>query len=255
MQIHSSLQGLAITMLLRPRGQALRFIILLEIGVIGGWLLVSRLAAPIWLAAVLTLTLLLFPALQKWQADAAELGRPLTVLSILLATQLFHTLEHLAQWVQYHVLHWPLATSSGLISPLNAEIVHFTWNWGVLLTVIYLLKAGLRTWPMWLLLLWATAHTAEHTFMFANYLASGGAQGLPGFFGRGGWLALNGSQVVPLSLLCRLVPALVEAPRLDIHFWWNSSEIILLLVGANSVARQHRAATTSSVVRQQRAMR
>jgi putative solute:sodium symporter small subunit len=31
--------------------------------------------------------------------------------------------EHLAQWAQYHLLGWPLKAASGLISPLNAEIV------------------------------------------------------------------------------------------------------------------------------------
>jgi hypothetical protein len=221
--------------LLQPRGQMMLFVALLEIGLVLGWLAVTQLSAPIWAAAMLVLVLILVPAIRKWQADRAVFGWPLTVMSILLATQSLHTIEHIAQWVQYHLLNWPLKASSGIISPLNAEFVHFGWNWAVLLTVVYLLRSGMNTTWMWLLFVWAAAHSAEHSYMFSNYLASGGVQGLPGFLGKGGWLALNAGVSAPLEFICRQAPALIEAPRLDVHFWWNTGEIALLILSAHSV--------------------
>ena len=227
--------------LLHPRGQLPLFLAFLTLGLIYSWLFVGWYGAPLWSAALLVVALLLVPALQKWQADRYELGWPLTVLGVLLVTQTLHSIEHLAQWVQYHLLGWPLKASRGLISPLNAELVHFSWNWAVLLAVAALLAAGLRNRWMWLLLAWAAAHTAEHTYLFINYLRSGGAQGLPGFFGVGGWLARQMGLSAPVDFLCRLAPGLVEALRLDVHFWWNVGEIILLVLAAHVALRQRQA--------------
>lgn len=223
--------------LLHPRGQLPLGAALLVVGLATGWALIGGLGAPPWSAVVLTLALLLLPAVRKWSVDRQELGWPLTILGVLVATQGFHTVEHLAQWAQYHLLGWPLKAASGLISPLNAEIVHFGWNWAVLLTVAGLVAAGLRNRWVWLLLLWAGAHSAEHTYLFVNYLQSGGVQGLPGFFGAGGWLARQVGVSPPVALLCQLAPGLVVAPRLDVHFWWNLGEIGLLLLGAHAAAR------------------
>lgn len=225
--------------LLQPRGQLPLSLALLTLGGVVGWLIVSWYGAPLWGAVVFSLALLAGPALAKWRADRRALGWPLTILSVLLFTQGFHTVEHLAQWVQYHLLGWPLRASSGLISPLNAEIVHFSWNWAVLLVVAGLLAAGLRNHWMWLLLAWATAHTAEHTYLFVNYLASDGVQGLPGFFGAGGWLAGASETSAAAAFLCRIAPGLAAAPRLDVHFWWNVGEIALLIPAAHVAARSH----------------
>jgi hypothetical protein len=230
--------------LFHPRGQMRLFAGALAAGLLIGWLFVTRLSAPLWAAAVLVLGLLLYPAARKWGADRQRLGTPVMVLSILLVTQGLHTVEHITQWLQYHVLGWPLKASSGLISPLNAEIVHFSWNVMVLLVVIYLIGAGLRNLWMWLLLLWAAAHTAEHTYLFIMYIQEvqrlatadlpiAAAQGLPGFFGRGGWLAANTPASGPIAFICELAPGLVSAPRLDVHFWWNLGEVALLLAAAH----------------------
>jgi hypothetical protein len=224
--------------LLHPRGQLPLFVAFLSLGLVLGWLFVAWYGAPLWSAALLILALLLVPAFQKWRADRRALGWPLTVLGVLLATQGFHTVEHLTQWAQYHLLGWPLKAASGLISPLNAEIVHFSWNWAVLITVIGLVLAGLRSPWMWLLLAWAAAHTAEHTYLFINYMQSGGVQGLPGFFGAGGWLAGQVGLNAPLTFLCRIAPGLAAAPRLDVHFWWNVGEIVLLVLAAQAAMRQ-----------------
>lgn len=232
--------------LLHTRGQERLFLITLAAGLAVAWHSMTRLSIPLWGAAVLLLALLSYPAARKWRADYQLLGTPATILSMLLVAQGLHTIEHLAQWVQYHLLGWPLKASSGIISPLNAEIVHFVWNSAVLLCVGYLVLAGLRHRWMWLLLIWAGAHTAEHTYMFINYLgetqrlAEAGlplqmAQGLPGFFGRGGWLATNASG--PVALLCSFAPGLTTAPRLDVHFWWNMGEVALLLPAAHTALR------------------
>jgi hypothetical protein len=237
MKITSVYQRRSILDLLRPRGQLSLFLAFLAVGLVYGWLIVVWYTAPLWSAVVLTLVLLSYPAALKWTADRRELGWPLTILSILLVTQGLHTLEHIAQWVQFHLLGWPLKASSGLISPLNAEIVHFLWNWAVFLTVTWLLSAGLRNHWMWLLLAWAGAHSAEHSYMFVNYLQSGGVQGLPGFFGMGGWLATHAETNATFNFICTSAPALITAPRLDVHFWWNVGEVTLLLFAAHAVMR------------------
>jgi hypothetical protein len=235
--------------LLHPRGQVRLFAGMLVSGLLAGWFSVTQLSLPLWGAAVSVIGLLIYPAVQKWRVDRQWLGTPAMVLSILLVTQSLHSLEHVAQWVQYHALGWPPKAASGIISPLNAEIVHFSWNLAVLLVIIYLLSAGLRSGWMWLLLLWAAAHTAEHTYLFINYmqelqrLASEGlplsaAQGLPGFFGKGGWLATNAPTTGPVAFLCTLAPPFTSAPRLDVHFWWNIGEVGLLLPAAHVSMRQ-----------------
>src|SRR5205814_7145202 len=86
------------------------------------------LALPLWAATALVLALLIPPAIVKWRADARRYGRIAMAICILVMAQGFHTLEHLAQWYQYHILRWPSFASGGLISTLNAEWVHFIWN-------------------------------------------------------------------------------------------------------------------------------
>jgi hypothetical protein len=44
--------------------------------------------------------------------------------------------------LQNHVLGLNLRASNGLLSPANAEWVHFIWNWGVLLAIVALLVSG-----------------------------------------------------------------------------------------------------------------
>jgi hypothetical protein len=238
--------------LLHPRGQTRWFAGALAAGLLAGGRGVTRLNAPVWAAAVAVLAALAYPALRKWSADRDRLGTPATVLSVLLVTQGLHTIEHVTQWVQHHLLGWPLKASSGIISPLNAEIVHFSWNTAVLVAVGYLVAAGLRSGWMWLLLAWAAAHTAEHTYLFIAYLQeierlaaaglpAGLAQGLPGFFGRGGWLASNAAASGPVAFVCSFAPGLTSAPRLDVHFWWNVGEVALLLAAAQASMRRRTA--------------
>jgi hypothetical protein len=200
---------------------------------------------PLWAAAGLFLATLTIPGAIKWRSDLRAYGIEVTILSILLVAQGFHTIEHIVQWIQNHVLLWSLRASTGVISPANAEWVHFVWNWGVLLIVAWLVWRGMRNPFAWLLLAWATAHTLEHTYLMAQHLVvlddlrgfgitKITAQGLPGVLGIDGWLAL--SDLTQGTFLCR-IPFLTTATRLDIHFWWNIGEVILLTLAANAWLR------------------
>jgi hypothetical protein len=174
------------------------------------------------------------------------------VLCALLYLQGFHALEHVAQVLEFHVLGWPPRQASGLLSGLNAEVVHFVWNWTVLGVAVYLLRAGLRAGPGnlwgWLFVGWALAHTLEHSYLFGQYLttlralwAAGGdpalAEGLPGVLGRGGWLATQSATNGAAAFVCRLAPVNLVAPRLDVHFGWNAGETALLVAFAAGALR------------------
>src|SRR5262249_33676369 len=122
--------------LLHPRSQSRLLIGLFAAGLLLGSLSMILLGLPLWVATVMVLSILLYPAVLKWREDARRWGRPVMVLSILLALPGFHSIVHITQWIQFHVLGWSAQASSGLISAANAEVVHFIWNWAVLGTVI-----------------------------------------------------------------------------------------------------------------------
>lgn len=236
---------LPILALLHPREHTRIVLLVLALGLAFWVIAVGLLGVRVWVASAAVLGLLLVPGVLKWRADQHRYGQVIMVLSIMLALQGFHSIEHITQWIQFHILGWPPSTSSGLISAANAEWVHFVWNWGVVLVVLYLVRGGMRNVWAWLLLAWAVAHTIEHTYMMVQYLmvkqelavlgqANVSAQGLPGILGKDGWLARAG-QTSDL-FICRM-PGLTTAPRLDVHFWWNIGEIVLLLAAAHSFLR------------------
>lgn len=205
----------------------------------------TRLAWPVWAATGLFLLLLAVPGAIKFRADARRYGLAVAVLAVLLLAQVFHSTEHIVQWIQNHVLGMSLRASVGLLSPANAEWVHFAWNWSVLLLVVALVMAGMRNRWAWLLLIWAAAHTFEHTYLLWQHLdvldqlngfgVSGiPAQGLPGVFGADGVLARG--DAFQGTFLCR-IPLLTTASRLDVHFGWNVGEVILLALAAHSWLR------------------
>jgi hypothetical protein len=191
---------------------------------------------PIWGGTLIVAGVLAIPFALKWQDDLQRYGAAAAALSILLVLQAFHTLEHIVQVIQFYVLDRPGAQSFGLLSSLNAEWVHFTWNWLVFGLVIFLYARGLRNVWAKLLIAWAFLHGVEHTYMLVRYfqvlneLAQLGvaplpvAQALPGILGRDGWLAL--------SEWCGRIPGLTTLPRVAIHFWWNAGEILLLALAA-----------------------
>lgn len=221
---------------------------------IGGMVLaaiaVQLLRVPLWMASAAVLAALLPVGVIKWRDDRRRWGATVMIGGALIAAQGFHTLEHLAQWFQYHILGWPSFKSGGLISTLDAEWVHFVWNWLVLLTVMVLMRGGMRNIFAWLLLAWAGAHTFEHSYMMWRFIETQrdlallgvtgiSPQGLPGILGRDGWLAT--SAWTQNSFICRL-PGLTTAVRLDVHFWWNIGEVVLLLPAMNVFMRRALAA-------------
>ncbi|HET9222892.1 MAG TPA: hypothetical protein VFO07_10330 [Roseiflexaceae bacterium] len=231
--------------LLDPREQTRTILVLLAAGVAVTAVAMRWSGLPLWGATVAVLLLLLPPAILKWRDDLRLFGLTAMVISVLLAMQGFHSIEHAAQLIEYHLMNWPMRQSSGLISAANAEWIHFAWNWFVLLVVTYLVWAGMRNPWAWLLLAWSLAHTLEHTYLFVRYLEALSelrslgvtnvpAQGLPGVLGRDGWLA--SSDATRGTFLCRL-PGLTTAVRLDIHFWWNTGETALMILAANAHCR------------------
>ena len=232
--------------LLHPRDATRLLVTTIVVAVVFGVVARSAMGWPLWATMAAGLVLVLIPASVKWRSDLRRYGPALTVLGALLLLQGFHGIEHLAQFFQNHVLGLNLRASNGLISPANAEWVHFVWNWGVLLTIVALMVSGqLRNIFGYALLVWTTAHTLEHSYLMIRYLqvldelkAMGingiTAQGLPGIFGQDGWLAR--SDVTQGTFLCR-IPGLTVASRLDIHFGWNAGELALLVLAAHLTLR------------------
>ena len=231
--------------LLNPGRLAPAVVISFSLGLAAGWSAAHFLGFPFWSITAITLLVLLPVGVLKWRADLRHYGATIMLLSIILVSQGVHTIEHIAQWVEYYILFFPARQSTGLLSAANSEWVHFVWNWAVLLVVVALMRGGMRNGWTVLLLAVATAHTLEHTYMFIRYqemlsqlhelkVFNVTAQGLPGIIGRDGWLAR--SPVTQGTFICTL-PGLTTAMRLDVHFWWNTIEMALLLCAGSVFLR------------------
>jgi len=233
--------SLPVLQLLHPGRYTRAVLCSLGLGLLAGWWSTWWFRTPLWLATFVVLLVLLPVGVLKWRVDYRRYGVTIALLSIVLTTQGLHTIEHLVQWVQYHLLYWPMRQSSGLLSPANAEWVHFIWNWLVLLVVVALVMGGMRNFWAYLLLAVTIAHTVEHTYLFVRYLAvlselrelgvnNVTAQGLAGIVGRDGWLAR--CSISQLAFF-RQLPGLTTAIRLDVHFWWNAIEMLCLLAAGH----------------------
>ncbi len=227
--------------LLSPGERTLRFAIATAVALTAWGGLIWRADMPIWGATTVALGVMAVPAFLKWRTDFQHYGAAAVLLSMLLVMQGFHTIEHFSQVFQYYVLNQPPAFSQGLLSTLNNEWVHFSWNWAVVTVLIVLIRGGMRNRWAWVLLIWAFAHSLEHTYMLVRYLrvvqelASLGiaappavAGSLPGILGRDGWLAISG--------FCGQIPGLTTTSRIAVHFWWNFGEMTLLLAAAWAAA-------------------
>ncbi len=197
----------------------------------------TMLGWELWQAVLFALGVLAVPAAIKWRADARRYGATAAVAGALVTVQGLHTVEHIVQWWQRHVLNESMRASNGLLSPANSEWVHFVWNWAVSAAIIFLMLRGMRGLWAYALFAWAFAHTIEHTYMFIRYLQVGAelqaagvsdvtAQGLPGILGAGGWLDLNAG--TRFDFVCGM-PFITTADRVDTHFAWNTGEMLLLL--------------------------
>ncbi|HEU4328682.1 MAG TPA: hypothetical protein VFS21_36430 [Roseiflexaceae bacterium] len=248
--------------LLDPRAQRVNVFFAFLVGSVLGALLMRLAGWPLWSATAIALGAMGLPLARSWRATWQREGIALAVLSSLIYLQSFHSIEHVVQWVQYHFLGYPPKLASGLISPLNAEWVHFSWNWMVLLLLGVLWCHGfmrtrrgtgrINVFALGMVL-WTAAHTAEHSYLMIRYLDAlatlrgqgvdpSFAQGLPGFFGSHGWLSQQ--ELPPAGLfVCQLLPGLVAAPRLDVHFVWNMGEVILLWLAAWGFVAPVRGAT------------
>lgn len=199
----------------------------------------------LWQAVAFVLVVMTVPAAVKWRADVRRFGTTAAVAGAFITVQGLHTAEHVTQWVQRHVLDEPLRRSNGLLSPANSEWVHFSWNWAVMIAIVFLMFRGMRGFWGWALFLWALAHTLEHTYMFVRFLQVQAelralgfddvtAQGLPGVVGEGGWLDLNAGP--RLQFVCG-IPGITTADRVDAHFTWNTGEILLALPAVHLLLR------------------
>lgn len=231
-----------VLLLLNPGRFAVPAVLSFALGLAAGMAGYFLAGLPLWSITGITLLAMLPVGVVKWRADRQQYGWTVMLLSVLLIAQGVHTIEHLTQWSQYYLLLLPARQSNGLVSAANAEWVHFVWNWLVLIVVLALVRGGMRNIVAILLLLVAGAHAVEHSYTFFRYqqvlaelhrmdVFTVTAQGLPGIVGRDGWLAR--SPATQNTFLCTL-PGITTATRLDVHFWWNLVEMLLLL-GAGSL--------------------
>src|SRR5436853_5814716 len=89
--------GVPILTLLHPREHTAFAVGTLVCGLLLGWMEMRWLGWPLWGATATVLALLLVPGVIKWRADARRYGLTAMVLSILLAAQGFHSVEHVTQ--------------------------------------------------------------------------------------------------------------------------------------------------------------
>lgn len=227
--------------LLNPRQLTPWVLLSVLLGVGAAWIGYQIWALPLWVSTLLVLLAMLPVGVLKWRDDQLRFGLTAMIISILLIAQGTHTIEHLVQWAEYHILFFTPRQSNGLLSPANSEWVHFIWNWTVLITVTFLITKGkVRNFWSFLLLGVAIGHTIEHSYALVRFLLvrqelavlclSNTAQGLPGIIGRDGLLARS-----PLTegTIIRDIPWLVDSIRLDVHFWWNAIEMSLSVVAAH----------------------
>jgi len=242
--------ALPLLRLLNPKQYTRIVLASLAVGLIASYTAVALGWLPLWGATAMVLLILAPAGALKWRDDYRRYGATIMGLSILLTAQGLHTVEHLVQWAQYNLLYWTMRQSNGLLSPANAEWVHFTWNWLVLITVVLLMLGGMRGGWMGVLLTVAIFHTIEHSYTFIRYqmilreltamdVLNVTAQGLPGIVGRDGWLAR--SEWTRGTWICT-IPGLTTAVRLDVHFWWNILEMTPLILAGHFYLRGQAAA-------------
>ncbi len=189
-------------------------------------------------SAVTSVGMVLYPVRAAIQGRLSAMPRALLAVGAVLLLQGLHTVEHVVQVVEWYRLDRPGAKSLGIVSSLNVEWVHFSWNWIAWFVVLVAFAKGIRGPWMIALLAWITAHSLEHTYMLVHYLQLrnnlralglpplGVSEVLPGVLGRDGWLSRNA-----VGLRSTLGP-LASAPRTAIHFWWNMGELTLMVMAA-----------------------
>jgi hypothetical protein len=166
---------------------------------------------PLWGIVLATLS----PWIPLFFAEIAWTYRHyqwLALFYVLVLTQSGHVMEHVAQMFQIHVLKLSGPKARGIFGALDIEWVHFLWNTWIIAAVLLLLYRFRRNPWLWVSLLIAGWHEAEHLIIMAKYLATG-RQGTPGLLATGG--AIGGGVL----------------PRPDLHFLYNIVETAPLVGG------------------------
>ncbi|HUQ16853.1 MAG TPA: right-handed parallel beta-helix repeat-containing protein [Candidatus Saccharimonadales bacterium] len=129
---------------------------------------------------------------------------------MVVASQLGHTAEHVAQIIQIHGFGMRAPDARGMLSALDTEWVHFVWNGWILVAVAALLVAHPRNRWLWLAAALSTWHAFEHAYLLSGYLVTG-ISGQPGFLASGG-----------------LIGGGLPVARPDLHFAYNLAELVPL---------------------------
>ena len=112
------------------------------------------------------------------------------LLAVFTILQIGHLGEHSAQVLQLLIYDGDVTRASGVFGALDREWVHFVWDSGVWVGVLWLFyKFGTRNKWLWIALVAATFHEVEHTFLI--YLAEFAtpfydAGGTTGILAKGG---------------------------------------------------------------------
>ena len=182
-------------------------------------LLSALLVFDFWAGSAKVIWLLGFVIIAAWMplivSTMSKIYRQqpwLAFLYILVVAQTAHTIEHLAQMVEIHLLGLSGPQASGIIGFLNVEWVHLVWNSLILLSALMLLFVYRRNIWLWILFIFAIYHEAEHVYIVSMYIKTG-KNGIPGLLAKGG--IIGGG--LPIA-------------RPDLHALYAIFEIALLLM-------------------------
>ena len=148
---------------------------------------------------------------------ATSNARPFWIafFGMLVASQLGHIAEHVAQVVQIHAFGMRAPDARGMLSAFDTEWVHFLWNGWILVAIAALLVAYPRLSWLRIAAAFSAWHAFEHAYLLSGYLVTG-VSGQPGLLASGGLiggglpiarpdlhLAYNVAELVPLGLAFR----------------------------------------------------
>jgi hypothetical protein len=131
---------------------------------------------------------------------------------VLVVTQTAHTIEHMAQMVELHLMGLPGPKANGIIGFLNVEWVHLIWNSAILVAALMLLFVYWRNVWLWMLFVFAIYHEAEHVYIVSVYVQTQ-RLGIPGLLAKGG--VIGGG---------------LPIPRPDLHAIYAIFELALVVV-------------------------
>src|SRR5439155_25175300 len=112
----------------------------------------------------------------------------LALFYVLVASQIGHIAEHIAQMVQIHLLGLSGPNARGIVGTFDVEWVHFAWNAWILGAVLLLLTHYRGNSWLWVTAILAGWHGVEHAYLLATYLSTGVA-GTAGLLASGGAIA------------------------------------------------------------------